>query len=69
MNICTVLRSFCENKLTDGCKFFSSLRDVCINEKDHLKADNIWNVFKMNTVDDYHDLYIKKETLLLADVY
>ena len=34
-----------------------------------MKADNTWNVFKMNTMDDYHDLYIKTETLLLADVF
>ena len=41
---------FFEYKLLDRCKFFSSLKDVCVSEKDNLKANNIWNVLKMNTV-------------------
>ena len=58
-----------ENKLPDQSKFFSSLNDECISEKDYLKANNIWNVLKMNTMDDYHDLYLKIDVLLLADVF
>ena len=27
------------------------------------------NMFKMNTVGDYHDLYLKADVLLLADVF
>ena len=50
-------KKFSENKVPNRCKFFSSLKDKCISEKDYLKADNIWNVFKMNTMGDYHDLY------------
>ena len=45
-------KKFSENRLPDRCKFFSSLKDNCISEKDYLKADNIWNVFKMNTMCD-----------------
>ena len=52
-------KTFSENKLPDRCKFFSSLKDKCISEKDYSKANNIWNVFKMNTLTDYHDLYLK----------
>ena len=58
-----------EDKLPDRCKFFSSLKDKCISEKDYLKANNIWNVFKTNTMGDYHDLYLKTDALLLADVF
>ena len=43
---------FSENKLPDKYKFFSSLKDVCVSEKDYSKPDNIWNVFKINTVGD-----------------
>ena len=39
-------KKFSENKLPNRCKFFSSLKDVCISEKDYLKANHIWNVFK-----------------------
>ena len=62
-------KKFSENKLPDRCKFFSSLKNKCINEKDYLKANNIWNVFKINTIGDYHDLYLKTDVLLLADVF
>ena len=62
-------KKFSENKLPDRCKFFSFLKDVCISEKDYLEADNIWNVFKINTVCDYHDRYLETDCLLLADVF
>ena len=58
-----------ENKLPDRCEIFSSLKDKYISEKDYLKADNIWNVYKMNTMGDYHDLYLKTDVLLLPDVF
>ena len=64
MNIWTILKIFSENKLPDRCKFFSSLKDVYISEKDYLKADNIWNVFKINTMGDYHDLHLKTDVLI-----
>ena len=62
-------KKFSEDKLPDRCKFFSSLKDVCISEKDHLKVNNIWNVFKMNTMGDYHNRYLKADVLLLADIF
>ena len=46
-----------------------SLKHKYISEKDYLKANNVWNVFKMNTIGDYHDLYLKADVLLLADVF
>ena len=30
---------------------------------------NVWNKFKMKTMKDYHNLYLKYEVLLLADVF
>ena len=37
--------------------------------KDYLRAADVWNVFKMNTIGDYHDLYLKTDALLLVDVF
>ena len=54
-------KNFSENKLPDKCKFLSSLKDVCISKKDYFKPNNIWNVFKMNTMGDYGDLYLKTD--------
>ena len=62
-------RKFSEDKLPDRCKFLGSLKDVCISEKDYLQAAYVWNVFNMNTMGDYHDLYLKTDVLLLADVF
>ena len=60
---------FPEDKLPDRCKFLNSLKDECINEKDYQNANNIWNVFKMNSMGDYHDLYLKTDVLLLTDLF
>ena len=62
-------KRFSENKLTNRCKFFSSLKDECIIEKDYLHATDIWNVFKMNAMGDYHDLYLKTYFLILANIF
>ena len=53
----------------DISKFYSSLKDECVGEKDYLHAVNVWNVFKMKTMGDYHDLYLRKGVLLSADVF
>ena len=40
----------------------------CISKEDYLHTVNVWNIFKMNTRGDYHNLYLKTGVLLLADV-
>ena len=54
-------KKFPGDKLFDRSKFFISLKDECISKKDYMKVNNIWNVFKMNAVGDYHDLYLKTD--------
>ena len=46
---------FSDDKVPDRCKFFSSLKDEYISEKDYLHAIDFWIMFKMNTVDVYHE--------------
>ena len=60
---------YSENKLPDWCGFYSSLKDECISEKDYSQAVNVWNVFKMNTIGNYHDLYLKIDILFLTDAF
>ena len=44
-------------------------KDECISKKDYLHGNNFWKMFKMNRMGDYHDLYIKTDVLLLADIF
>ena len=60
---------FSDEKLLNKCEFFSFLEDECISKTDYLRAINVWNTFKMNAIGDYHDLYLKTDVLLLADVF
>ena len=62
-------KKFSENILPGRCNLFNSLKDKCISEKDYFKANNVSNMFKINTMGDYHDLYLKANVLLLADVF
>ena len=62
-------KKFSEDKLPDKCEFFNSLKDKCVGEKDYQRANNVWNAFKIKTMGDYHDLYLKTDVLLLADVF
>ena len=52
MSIWTVLKNVFNKKLADRCKFFSSSKDKCTDEKGYLHAINVSNVFKMNSVGD-----------------
>ena len=62
-------QKFLEDKLPDTSIFYSSLKDECIIGKDYLHANNNWNVFKINTLGDYHDLYLETDVLLFADAF
>ena len=48
---------------------FSSLKACGINEKEYERALNVWTVFKINGLGQYHDLYLKTDVLLLCDVF
>ena len=43
--------------------------DGHISDKDYLTCNKIWNEFNMKYMSDYHDHHLKKEVLLLADVF
>ena len=35
---------FFEDKLPDRSKFYSSLEDECLSNRNYLHANNVWNV-------------------------
>jgi hypothetical protein len=63
------LSKFDETKLPKKEDFYSKLNDSQISLEDYEHAKKIWNEFEMNTIGDYHDLYLKSDVLLLADVF
>ena len=62
-------KKFPEDKLPDRSNFYSSLKNECISKIGYLHANNICSMFKVNTMGDYHYLYLKTDVLLLADVF
>ena len=60
---------FSEKIFPYKCEFYSSLKEECISEADHLYVINVWNTLKLNTMNDYHDLYLQTDVLLLDDVF
>ena len=39
-----------------------------IKDKVYLTCKKVWNKFNIKNIGDYHDHYLKKDVLLLADV-
>ena len=55
--------------IPDIACFFNSLKDCNISEKEYQRAVNIWKIFKIKNLGEYHDLYLKLDVLLLGDVF
>ena len=45
------------------------LSDEHISDEDYKHAQNVWNAFNLESMGQYHNLYLKSDALLLADVF
>ena len=50
-------------------KFFSHLTGEDVSEDDYAHAMRVWSEFQLQNLGQYHDLYLKTDTLQLADCF
>ena len=60
---------FSEISLPSKKDFYSNLNMEDISDIEYRHASNVYKVFKLENLGDYHDLYVKSDTLLLVDVF
>ena len=60
---------FSEISLPSKGDFYSNLNMEDISDIDYRHANNVFKVFKLENLGNYHDLYVQSNTLLLADVF
>ena len=60
---------FNETSLPSKKEFYSNLNMEDIDEIDYRHGNIVFKSFKLENLSDYHDLYVKIDTLLLSDVF
>ena len=62
-------QKFEKTELPTKEQFYSILNNESISDEQYKHAQNVWNTFKLQSMGEYHDLYLKSDVLLLADVF
>ena len=65
----TEWNKFKETKLTPKEAFYSKLNMIGVSSENYEHACKVWNEFKIKNLGEYHDLYLKTDVILLANVF
>ena len=60
---------FADTSLPSKQEFHNQLYEQDISDQSYEHAQNIWNTFECETMLNYHDIYLKTDVLLLADIF
>ena len=63
------IEKFTEEKLPPQKDFFSKLNDCGVSDEEYQHAQKVWKKFDVANLGEYHDLYLKCDVLLLADIF
>ena len=55
--------------MPDIKEFYSTLTQKTITEKEYEHAQRVWKHYNCKTLQDYHELYLKTDVLILADAF
>ena len=58
-----------KEELLDKEKFYSLLPYKKVRDKEYDHVLKVWNAFKIKSMKDYHNLYLKWDVLLLANIF
>lgn len=58
-----------ENKLPSKNSFYNMLKSEHITDHEYAHAQAVWSEFKIKTLGEYTDLYLKCDVLLLCDIF
>ena len=61
--------TFQESVLPPPTAFYNSLTEQSISMEDYSHAQQVWQVFNIKSLGEYHDLYLLTDVLLLTDVF
>ena len=68
-NFMDSFEKFNQMELPTKDQFYSILNDQHITDDEHNHDKKVWKTFNIKTMEEYHDLYLVSDVLLLTDIF
>jgi len=68
-NYMTDRSKFAEKQLPPIDAFYDKLKDEPLSQADYERANLTWKEFNLQSLQEYHDHYLKSDVLLLSDIF